>query len=238
MALLTNDQINELSHFCFWSDKEIRSDLIFGFIASENDYTSNLTGALRRNINSYSRFGLKATSFVLKPNEEQGTGCDAAIVIRTGNSGKILLIEGKWPRLSQATHAWDWKQTASGMSHFSDQLSRQAGYANRYAIIEMFYSEHAFGMEPSYLQSDGSACFWHSDAIAYDQSRPSSPKVWSQSELIDMLKMGTCTLSHVVEQVCICVEGVQLPLPEQLRFNVQDFPLPSNVLVITGNESN
>lgn len=242
MALLTHAQLAELCKFCYLSDKEIRSDLIHGFIANENDYTSNFTGALRRNINSYSHAGLQATSFVLSSHEEKSTGCDAAIIVRSGNLGKILLIEGKWPRLSAVGHAWDWKQTSSGLSHFSDQLNRQVGYANRYAIAEMFYSEHPFGSEPSYMQPDGSACVWHRDAISYDKLRASFPKVWNQAELVTMLGKGTHDISHVVEQVCLCVEGLQIGLPEQMglpespRFDVLDFPLPSSVLVISASE--
>lgn len=233
MALLPSNQISELRHFCFLSDMEIRSDLIIGFIANENDYTSNFTGALRRNINSYSRTGLRATSYLLTPREEQTTGCDAAIIIQTGNVGKILLLEGKWPRLSAPHHAWDWKQTSSGLSHFSDQLSRQADFANRYAMVEMFYSEHPFDSQPPYMQPYGSSCVWHRDAMVHDKSRPSSPKVWSQAELISMLKNGTHSIADVIEEVCLCHEGTQLGLPDTPRFDVLDFPLPTNVLVIS-----
>lgn len=236
MALLPRGQIQELCHFCVLSDKEIRSDLILGLIASENDYTSNFTGALRRNINSYSQTGLQATSFVLPPHEEKAAGCDAAIIIRTGGAGKILLIEGKWPRLSKVGHKWDWKQTSSGLSHFSDQLSRQSNYIGRYAIAEMFYDEHPFGSGPSYMQPNGSACLWHRDVAAFDSSRTGSPNVWSQAELNNMLSTGTHDISHIVEQVCLCVEGSKMSLPDDPRFNVLDFPLPSNLLVVTASE--
>ena len=236
MALLPHHQIQELCHFCRLSDKEIRSDLILGLIASENDYTSNFTGALRRNINSYSQTGLRATSYVLPPHEEKATGCDAAIIICNGGVGKILLIEGKWPRLSMAGHKWDWKQTSSGLSHYSDQLNRQSNHIHRYAIAEMFYDEHPFGSSPSYMQPNGSACLWHRDAVAFDSSRPGSPNVWSQTELISMLSTGTHDISHIVEQVCLCVEGVRMGLPDVPRFDILDYPLPSNLLLVTASE--
>ena len=235
MALLPQDQIAELRHFCYLSDREIRSDLIIGFIVNENDYTSNFTGALRRNINSYSQTGLQATSYLLTSQEEQATGCDAAIIIQAGNVGKVLLLEGKWPRLSTPNHRWDWKQSSSGLSHFSDQLARQAIYTNRYALVEMFYSEHPFGSQPTYMQPHGSSCVWHRDAMAHDQSRATTPKVWSQAELVSMLSKGTHDIAHIIEQVCLCQEGRPLGLPDTPRFDLLDFPLPSNVLVISAS---
>ena len=238
MTLLPNNQIQELLHFCSISDMEIRSDLILGYIINENDYTSNFTGALRRNINSYSQTGLRATSHLLTSQEEKGTGCDAAIIIKTGNTGKVLLLEGKWPRLSNPFHHWDWKQTSTGLSHFSDQLSRQANFAKRYAIAEMFYDECAFGSGAPHMQPHGSVCVWHEDAIAYDLSRTNSPMVWSQSELVTMLQKGTHSIAHIVQQVCLCYQGTVLNLPDTLRLNALDFPLPSSILVITGEESN
>jgi hypothetical protein len=203
MALLSHHQILELCHFASLSDKEIRSDLIIGEIAGENDYTSNFTGALRRNINSYSRTGLKAKSFVLRSQEERETGCDATIIVRNGSVGKILLIEGKWPRLSTAKYKWDSKQTSSGLSHFSDQLSRQSKFASRYAIVEMFYDEQAFGASAPYMQPAGSACVWHREAVAFESSRGSAPNVWSQAELIAMLSQGTHGIADIIEQVCL-----------------------------------
>ena len=236
MAFVPQDQITELRHFCYLSDKEIRSDLVLGFIVSENDYTSNFTGALRRNINSYSQTGLRATSYLLTSNEEKASGCDAAIVIQAGNVGKVLLLEGKWPRLSTPSHLWDWKQSSSGLSHFSDQLARQASLANRYAIAEMFYSEHQFGLQPPYMQPHGSSCVWHHEALVYDQSRATWPKVWSRAELISMLNKGTHDIAHIIEQVCLCNEGVPLGLPDAPRFDALNFPLPSNVLVVSAGQ--
>lgn len=236
MSLLPLKQIHELCRFAWLSDKEVRSDLILGEIAGENDYTSNFTGALRRNINSYSQTGLKARSFVLCPQDERDTGCDAAIIVRQGSVGKILLIEGKWPRLSTANYKWDSKQTSSGLSHFSDQLNRQSMFAAHYAIVEMFYDEQAFGTSASYMQPDGSACVWHRDAVAFDSSRAGAPKVWSQAELNAMLGQGTHGIAHVVEQVCLCAEGVQMGLPDGPRINMLDFPLPSNILEVSAGE--
>ncbi len=238
--LIANNQITELSQFCYLSDKEVRSDLINGFITSENDYTSNFTSALRRNINTYSSTGLEATSFMLSPKEERATGTDAAIIISNGNTIKVILIEGKWPRLQTPNHYWDSKQTASGLSHFSNQLDRQKIYAKKYAIVEMFYDEHPFFSKYP-MQREVSACIWHQDAMTHDQQRNSYPNVWSQQDLISMLtNQGTLSISDVVTEVCLCRAGVQLnvqlPKSDQMRRNLGDLHLPANVLVITAKE--
>jgi hypothetical protein len=45
-----------------WADRLVRTDLINGYIVSENDYTSNLTGALRREIDARRVDGLRASA--------------------------------------------------------------------------------------------------------------------------------------------------------------------------------
>jgi len=237
MSFLPQPQIDELKVLCFLSDKEIRSDLILGIVVSENDYTSNFTGALRRNINSYSITGLRASSQLLNPVDERATGCDAAIVIAANGQSKILLIEGKWPRLSTPGYPWDSKQASTGSSHFSDQLGRQSSVAHRYAITEMFFNEYPFGVGPVFMQAHGSSCIWHSDALAFDPNRPTYPKVWTQSELVSLLSSGTHGIADVIEQVCLCNEGVPMTLPSSLRLDLRDFPLPANVLLITAGDN-
>jgi hypothetical protein len=235
VPFLTPSQIAELCHFCALSDREARSDLIIGSIVSENDYTSNFTGALRRNINSYSRTGLTATSRLLTPKIERSTGCDAAVVVQANDFAKVLLIEGKWPKISVPNHAWDWSQTATGHSHFSDQLARQAQHIRRYAIPEMFYCEFPFGKQPPYMNLNGSSCVWHADAVAHDGSRPGAPSVWGQADLISMLGKGTHSIEHIVEQVCLCRMGSQLAFPDAASLDGWDFDLPANVLLVTAD---
>lgn len=229
---MASAQIAELCCMSAWSDREARSDLIHKVIVSEGDYTSNFTSALRRNINSHSRTGLTATSQLLPPRMERGTGCDAAIVVQSGDASKVLLIEGKWPRLSLPSHPWDWAQTAAGDSHFSDQLIRQARLTKSFAIAEMFYCEDDFKKQPPCMNSSGSSCVWHADAAKYDATRPTAPKVWSRSELVGLLKGGVHSIEHIVEQVCQCNEGLPLPLKGDEAVAGWDFHLPSNILVI------
>jgi hypothetical protein len=89
-----------------WADRLVRADLIQGFVVNENDYTSNFTSALRREINSRSIPGLAAHSQVLTPTVERQTGTDGCIIFRNKTNFKIGLFEAKWPRLSTHTNCW------------------------------------------------------------------------------------------------------------------------------------
>lgn len=235
MPFVPLDQARELAFFAEISDREVQTDLVAGYIANENDYTSNFTGTLRRNINAHSKTGLTATSYVLPRMDEKVMGCDAAIVLARGDRAKVLLIEAKWPRLSALGHQWDWRQTAAGQSHFSDQLDRQSHFAGRYAIIEMFYNEQVAGAQAKGMRSARSSCVWHGNAIKFDQSRTNYPNVWSQAELLQMLQLGTLSIGMVVTDLAACQQGtvMTLPLGNVPRLNLSDYPLPPNVLVVT-----
>ena len=135
MLKMSSSQIGELSRFAYLADKEIRSDLILGFIKNENDYTSNFTGNLRRIINSHSRTGLSATSLLLGSSEEQRLCCDATIPIQSNGNIKVVIFKAKWPRLASPGYRWDYPKTATGISHFSDQLDRQSKKIGMLAIF-------------------------------------------------------------------------------------------------------
>lgn len=92
MLNLTQTQIKDLAYLAYISDREIRSDLVIGMIKDEDDYTSNFTGALRRNINCYSKTGIKAPSHPLSSPIEQSVGCDATL----GWEGPGLVIVSKF----------------------------------------------------------------------------------------------------------------------------------------------
>ncbi len=232
MSFVKADQIAELCRFAFISDMEIRSDLSRGFIKDEDDYTSNFTGALRRNINSYSRTGLEATSFVLPTTTERTTGCDATIIVQSGDYIKLMLFEAKLPWFSDTTRPWDWRQTSTGLSHFSDQLQRQAQLSPALAVFEMFYCEYPFGKQPSYLQDRVSTCLWHANVIAFDKGRKSAPGVWTHPDLKTMLTAGTNTIADIVQEVCLCNAGEPMYFPSDAVSIAREFNAAPNVLHI------
>lgn len=134
MSFLPASQTVELAKFACDADKEARSDLAHGFLRDEDDYTSTLTGGLRRKINSCSATGLAATSYMLDRSRERQSGCDAAIILRRSGKLKVALFEAKLPRIrNQGT--WDYSQTSTGLSHFSDQLERQRKLRSEFAVF-------------------------------------------------------------------------------------------------------
>ena len=72
--------IDEIEGCAEWADRLVSSDLISGIVVSENDYTSNFTSALRREVNSRNLPGISAHSQVLTPRVERKTGTDGCII--------------------------------------------------------------------------------------------------------------------------------------------------------------
>lgn len=234
MFKMTTAQIDELSHFAMLSDTEIRSDLSSGYIKNENDYTSNFTGAFRRNINSYTQTGLTATSMLLSSQHEQQMGCDATIIITSGGESKIAIFEAKWPRLSKQHYQWDYSQTSTGLSHYSDQLKRQKRHNGTLAIFEMFYCEFPFNKQPAYMQDRVSSCIWHDDAMLFNNNRTKPDSIWNQADLISMLQKGNLEIGNIIRAICKCEKGKPIRM-DNAESIVMEFRLPTNILYIDTN---
>ena len=236
MLNLSRHQIMELSFLAFLSDREIRGDLSIGMIRDEDDYTSNFTGALRRSINSYARTGLRATSHLLPATVERSMGCDATIIVQSNGYTKAAVFEAKWPRMQAPKYSWDYKQTATGLSHFSDQLARQASYRGTFAIFEMFYCEFSFGSQPAFMNDFVSSCVWHDDAVSFNGLRPDSDKVWTQQDLENLLRRSNIDIAQVIQEFCSCDRGEPVRIDSAEGF-IQEFGLTGNILVIEADES-
>lgn len=234
MFKLSSQQICEISYLAYISDKEIRSDLCRNYIKSENDYTSNFTGALRRNINSYASPGLQATSYLLDSSLERQMGCDAAIIICSNGQSKIAVFEAKWPRLATKDYQWDYNQTSTGISHFSDQLERQKKYNDTLAIFEMFYCEFKPNAQPNYMQNEVSSCIWHNDAMSFKNKRKTPDLIWDQQDLISMLKVNL-NVGEIIQKVCQCQMGKPISMSDPGDM-AQEFQLPNNILFIQADE--
>jgi hypothetical protein len=232
---LTTEQIDDLCHLALMTDREIRSDLSIGFIKDENDYTSNFTGALRRNINCYSGYKIQATSYNLPKSIEQQTGSDATIIIQSNGFSKIVFFEAKWPRMKQVGYKWDYKQTSSGLSHFSDQLDRQSIHSGHIAFFEMLYCEYELGVSKHHMQPDGSTCIWHDDALTFKNNRASPDGIWSQSDIENMLKINSLTISDILREVCLCHKGRPYQTSNSNGL-IEEMSLSGDILVITYND--
>lgn len=235
MFKLRPDQIVELRYFATISDKEIRSDLCRNYIKNENDYTSNFTGAFRRNINSYTKTGLKATSLLLNSAHERQFGCDATIIVCSNGKSKIAIFEAKWPRLRTKSYRWDYSQTATGLSHFSDQLDRQAWQNGDHAVFEMFFCEYMPFSQPKYMKDEVSSCVWHDDAMSFKNNRKSPNAIWDHADLISLLKSGNIEIGEIVEAVCLCQAGTPISMTDPLGI-AMEFRLPPNILFIEAGE--
>jgi len=237
MFKMDSNQIMELCNFAYVADKEARSDLIGGYIATENDYTSNFTGALRRIINANSKTKLSATSYVLSPADERLSGCDATIILTSNNYFKVITFEAKYPRMSKKYYNWDYSQTSTGLSHFSDQLERQKRFSSIHAIFEMFYCDLPYSKQPVYMQNYVSSCVWHKDAISFDSKRKNTNQVWSSTDLENLLKIGNLSIDKILHEVCICSQGKPTKCFGKITDMAQEFSLFGNVLHIAASDS-
>jgi len=238
MSFLEEAQLEEFVRLVSLSDREVRSDLAIGAIKDENDYTSNFTSALRRNINSYSQSGLPATSFLLQHTEEREMGADAAIVLSRGEASKVAVFEAKWPRLSDPHYRWDYEQTATGLSHFSDQLQRQERWGGKLAVFEIFYTEESLGTSSSFFGADGSSCVWRDDADDFRRRRPDPNAIWTQDELRKLLETKKVSLAEVMKEFGVCHQGkpIQMVKPIEIGY---EYRLPANLIAIhAGKEPN
>jgi len=223
--------IDEIKLCAHWADRLIRSELIAGVIVSENDYTSNFTGALRREINSRSIPGLNARIQVLNPRAERRIGADACIILQSDKELKAAVFEGKWPRLSTHVNYWDSLQKGSGISHFDSQLDRQALQGAYLAAWEMFYSEEPFCSGTNHMPDFGSACVWHAEAAAVSGTRTRTLP-WSDTELLFLLAKNTLKIEDIFQAICECSKGEKLPLSD-IRKAFGDLGLPRKALVIS-----
>lgn len=222
--------VHSVADCAAWADRLVRSDLIAGFIATENDYTSNFTGAFRREINSRGISGLHATAFLLRPTVEQLVGADACIVFATPTHFKLGIFEAKWPRLTTHCDYWDSLQRSTQRSHFHEQIARQGQLHPRVALWEMFYLEHPYGAQPSYAPDYGSACIWYREVATADAHRNSS-SIWTDRELDALLRVSCRPIETIVSDICSCDEGEPIPGNDFAR-PLADFGVPSKVLLI------
>ncbi|TCT22213.1 hypothetical protein [Thiobaca trueperi] len=230
--LFPQEIIHAIMDCAHWADRLVRADLIDGFVVSENDYTSNFTGSLRREINARHFPGLSAKVQVLNPSAEREIGADACIILQNKTEFKASVFEAKWPRLSTHEDTWDSRQKSSGESHFHSQLLRQCAQSHYAAIWEMFYCEFPFGKQPKDFPPEGSACVWHSDAYSATLARPDPKAPWTDQELKFLLEGRTLTIADVIESICNCSQGSPLP-NDNYRAAFGDVAPPHSALVIS-----
>lgn len=224
--------VRQLQSCAHWADRLVRADLVEGLVVTENDYTSNFTSSLRREINARRIVGLHARVQVLNPSAERELGADACVILQNEREFKAAIFEAKWPRLRTHVDTWDSIQKSTGVSHFHSQLQRQSAQSHYAAIWEMFYCEYPFGEQPAHFPDEGSACVWHSDALAASMARPSATSPWTDADLKSLLEEQVLTIADVFLEICLCHQGKPLPLGNY-KPAFGDVGPPHSALVIT-----
>ena len=161
-------------------------------------------------------------------------GADAAIILSCGTESKVAVFEAKWPRFMSPRYPWDYEQTASGLSHFSDQLERQTPWRGLFAVFEMFYSEHPFGSQLPFLDADGSSCVWHDDTEAFRKARPNPDSIWSQAELQKLLSAKRASIAEVMREFGLCNQGKPIQMVDAKEIG-REYGLPQRLLAINAN---
>ncbi|HCK3347104.1 hypothetical protein K4W91_21410 [Pseudomonas aeruginosa] len=226
---VSSHHIKVLMECAHWADRLARSDLINGYIADENDYTSNFLANFRREVNSRNVSGLKAVAYRLAPKIERKLGADGCIIIDNGISYKVGIFEAKWPGEQVERSPWDYIQKSDKISHFDTQVKRQSQLSQNFAIWEMFYCDSPFEQQPGGYSDYGSACIGHQSAAQYVNNRNNNAP-WSDRELEAMLASST-SIEVIIQDICKCLRG--RPLNTRPYENAFDgMNLPQEVLLI------
>lgn len=210
--LFPPDIIDTIANCAKWADRLTRADLKSGVIVSENDYTSNFTSALRREIDGRNISNLNARIQLINSRSERKHGADGCIILSNHKEFKVGLFEAKWPKTKTKKRPWDMIQKNTDQSHFDNQISRQQDAISQGAAVwEMFYSEHDFGEQPLYMPNEGSACVWHEQAIEASRLRKDKKKPWTDEELKKLLQSECFDIASILRQIFECTKGKALP---------------------------
>ncbi|MFZ8167586.1 hypothetical protein ACO1HB_02030 [Alteromonas macleodii] len=236
MSLFPHNVIDFLKKSAYWADRSIRSELNLGYIADENDYTSNFTAEFRRQVNSKAMSGVSAISYKINGSLERKSGADACIILANENTAKLCLFEAKLPRLSTRKDAWDSIQKSTNGSHFSSQIQRQHKFINNFYIWEMFYCDEDFGKQSIPFLDYTSSCISHQDAYNFDRKRLNKSDKYSDQELINLHSYSNVLqVDEIIEQICLCNLGTPLNI-EKIDDLLIQLKRAVNVLLIKGTE--
>ena len=127
----------------------------------------------------------------------------------------------KWPKVAETMTeaAWDSLQRSSGISHFSDQLSRQSKWSHLAAIWELFILEESPGNRFRSFDLWGSTCIWHGPALEFDHVERNPTDLWHNAHLENLLgkvkrkpTLRQTNLFEILISVLTCKSGVQIPI--------------------------
>jgi hypothetical protein len=145
-ALFPRPIIRNIANYFYDADSQVRRDLFRGRVVGERDYLSRYITLLEYPFGIRGRGRLRFRHLYFTNNFpgalEQRFGCDTFFIFRNDQRVKLLAIEGKYPRFNKRNYRWDSLTTASRMSHFQEQLSRQQGLVHLgIPVLEMFMND-------------------------------------------------------------------------------------------------
>lgn len=168
-----------LPSFVYAADVSTRQDAIRGAIANERDYVSSWLATLR---NSWRMHGGKGETYFrsLPGKIETKSGCDGMFLVVGAGRLKIMLFEAKVLNRRMDSHQrrpspaaiLRWGAAVPPLSHFSDQLARQADWLaahHAHAIVEMFINLRppVAPFIPPLFDPSGSTCVRHDVALQH-----------------------------------------------------------------------
>jgi hypothetical protein len=191
--------LQDIAGVVYTIDFRCRRDLCTRTLNNEPQYVAALTTRIRDYLEC---LGVPALCHAqaLPATQERLLGCDAALLFHLNEGIKVGLFEAKWPRLLTSRYSWDRAQGGTGVSHFTDQLSRQSRVASHVAVWELLMLEACPGQYHVGFDIWGATCLWHSEADAFNHTRSSPQAVWSQYDARGLARsvtrhrknLGTC----------------------------------------------
>ncbi|MDG4655260.1 hypothetical protein [Chryseobacterium arthrosphaerae] len=188
---------------CFRIDCKCREDFRESIIISERDYVSNLTSEIRNYFRSHR---MRSHSQSIAGGYEQKFGVDGIFIFRHENSIKVGIFEAKRPLLNLPDHPWDYLSTR-GISHFSEQISKQNIWSNQFAIWEMFFNETSNDAFSPPFEYFGSTCFWHINALNYMNSKTLMLVPWKTSNISDLASTSSQNFYTIIFDIVSCKQG-------------------------------
>lgn len=234
--MLTPSEALLIADLFYTLDKQVRHDLSLGKIADERDCVARLVGSFSYPFGIFNQYGFHHLRFrskwfarVNSSGHEQWFGCDSMLVFRVDNQLKVGLFEAKWPRiLNDPHHCWDYPQKSTKLSHFTNQIRRQAAWTSQAAIWETFFFEAPVNTAHPPFDLHGATCVRHDVARQLVDEQPDLETLWDNADLQTLIQRAQgssaigkqmTNLRQMVLDMLTCEFGEAIDIePDSRRF--------------------
>lgn len=237
--MLKPTEAKVIADLFYFLDKSVRNDLANKRIADERDYVSRLVthfnypfGILNHFAFNTFKFKSKWFARVNSGHHERKFGCDSMIVFQVGEKVKVALFEAKWPRVKIDPHYnWDYYSKRKKVSHFTDQIERQAKWTKDAAIWEMFFYEENVSVFNTPFDKNASTCIKHDYAKKYIDGPLRPTVIWDNDDLERLIISeqtpafngeNETNLKQIVQEILTCNYGNAIDVrPRDNWFSIQ-----------------